>query len=304
MATTNYFTLNGQILAEEQLNGYGRRNYGIDGLGSVAATYDSTGASQNRFWYTPNGNILASTGTGSTPSMSWCGSAGYYSIGLAFSYKYVRARHYDYNGASWTSVDPLWPQMPAYLYVEGSPVNHLDPSGKGRVIDATVGLSAESNCHSKCVFCECYIDNLGYDFKMTFQPQGCVGCVVYQWVTSGKGQPWKKDSDCGWPYPWAQPCTRKDPNCQFSDTPGPGVGKQGFGCNRYDYQCSFVTCVECLSCPSGPKCWCMYWWIDSDLACSSDVDHCTCSGDCQTPAGAVWQYPAGTCSKNISALPQ
>lgn len=61
MATTNYYTVNGAILAEEQVSGSGYRSYGADALGSVVTTYDTNGTKQNSYRYTPYGVTATSS---------------------------------------------------------------------------------------------------------------------------------------------------------------------------------------------------------------------------------------------------
>src|ERR1700677_2034182 len=103
MATTNYYTFAGAILAENQPGGSGYRFYGPDPLGSVIATYDGAGTLQDTFRYAPYGTTLTNTGTAPAPAFGWSGSHGYRSTGLFYFETYVRARHYSSSLSAWTT---------------------------------------------------------------------------------------------------------------------------------------------------------------------------------------------------------
>jgi RHS repeat-associated protein len=86
---------------------------------------DAAGTATATFTYRPYGRLAASTGTQTTP----LGFAGQYTdpeSGLP----YLRARYYDPATAQFLSRDPIaLITRSAYAYVEGDPVNFVDPSG-------------------------------------------------------------------------------------------------------------------------------------------------------------------------------
>lgn len=129
MAVTNYYTVNGRILAES--TGGVRTTYGRDALGSTVSTFDSTGAVQNTYRYSPYGTSLIKSGTASDPKFVWNGSSGYRTSRAVYAAVYVRARHYDRVSGRWSTVDALWPRKSAYGYVLCSPSLRTDPSGRG-----------------------------------------------------------------------------------------------------------------------------------------------------------------------------
>jgi hypothetical protein len=75
LPTTNYFSVNGQIIAEE--TGGVQTDYVTDALGSVVATVDQNAQVINRYTYKPYGGLLSKTGTGPDPKFRWVGSWGY-----------------------------------------------------------------------------------------------------------------------------------------------------------------------------------------------------------------------------------
>src|SRR5947209_7489636 len=131
MAVTNYFTVNGSIMAQEQVGGVGRRSYGRDALGSIISTFDSAGASENTYRYSPYGFSNNKTGTATDPRFLWNGSSGYRTRLGAYTSVYVRARHYDAVSGRWISLDALWPEAPAFTYCSAKPTVLIDGSGEG-----------------------------------------------------------------------------------------------------------------------------------------------------------------------------
>ena len=130
MPVLNYYSVGGQIVGEKPSGG-NRRDYLTDALGSVVGTVTSTGAVENTYRYKPYGGLLARTGVASDPSFLWVGSQGYRQTGKKYSDVYVRARHYSSDVGRWTTRDPIgyddgWNQ---YGYVQGNPINGIDPSG-------------------------------------------------------------------------------------------------------------------------------------------------------------------------------
>lgn len=101
-----------------------------DGLGSVRAQVDATGAIVADQWYDPYGQVIDDNGT-------WVGSFGYAGeqtdeSGLGYN----RARYYNPAMGAFASLDPFEGvmhepmSMNGYGYVHGNPVNNTDPSGE------------------------------------------------------------------------------------------------------------------------------------------------------------------------------
>jgi RHS repeat-associated protein len=130
MAVTNYYTINGEIIAEKTA-GSSRVDYLTDALGSVTGTLNQSAQVVNTYRYKPYGAQLAKTGTGADPSFLWVGSQGYRQTGRKFSDDYVRARHYSSAEGMWTTKDPflIYPWRGSYFYADTSPVLLVDVSG-------------------------------------------------------------------------------------------------------------------------------------------------------------------------------
>jgi RHS repeat-associated protein len=107
-----------------------------DQLGSVRMLTDTAGVVRGTFTYSPYGAQSASTGTSTTPF----GFAGQYRDAETGFY-YLQARYYDPSLGQFLSVDPLVEetQMP-YTYVDGDPINEIDPSG------AACGIWGANTC--------------------------------------------------------------------------------------------------------------------------------------------------------------
>ncbi len=119
----SYYTVDGQMLGYKGASG--RKDFLRDNLGSVTAEIDQTGS--NRTFdgrYRPYGNLLWSTGN--SGKFGWVGSWGYRSTGLKASTQYVRARHYNYVNAMWTTEDRLWPNEKSYIYARSNPILLVD----------------------------------------------------------------------------------------------------------------------------------------------------------------------------------
>ena len=102
MAVTNYYTINGEIIAEKTTGG-NRVDYLTDALGSVTATLNQSAQVVNTYHYKPYGAQLAKSGVGTDPSFQWVGSQGYKQTSKKYSDIYVRARHYDTSTGRWTT---------------------------------------------------------------------------------------------------------------------------------------------------------------------------------------------------------
>ena len=125
MPVTNFDTVNGRIISE--YTGSVQLDYITDALGSVTGVCDQTGALVGSARYKPYGSTLSQSGT--EASVSWVGSKGYRPTGLAHSEFYIRRRHDSDLDGRWTTVDPLWPDMGAYVYADSRPTVSTDPSG-------------------------------------------------------------------------------------------------------------------------------------------------------------------------------
>ncbi|MBX3107817.1 MAG: hypothetical protein KF743_01420 [Fimbriimonadaceae bacterium] len=128
MGVTNYKTVNGKIRGEKRSGEAHWRDYLTDAVGNVVATYQD-GWQASGAVYNPYGTLWAGYNL-SGSRFGWLGSWGYRQTGFVSASHYVRARHYGMNGASWTSVDPLFPKEAAYGYVRGRVTRMVDPSGK------------------------------------------------------------------------------------------------------------------------------------------------------------------------------
>jgi len=100
--------------------------YGFDGNGSVTSLTDATGAVVGSYTYDAWGNTLASSGAKAQENpYRYSGKeqlAGYYSFGYRF---------YNAGLGRWINRDPLEEDggINLYAYVEGNPVNTVDPDG-------------------------------------------------------------------------------------------------------------------------------------------------------------------------------
>lgn len=137
MPVKTYHNLEGRILGETSAGV--RADYLTDAMGSVVGTADASQNIVNTYRYKPYGELLAKTGTGADPRFLWTGDTGSRTTGLARAEQYNRARHYGKGQAQWTSVDPVWPRQPQYVYVGGNPTVLIDPFG-------LASCSAEKSC--------------------------------------------------------------------------------------------------------------------------------------------------------------
>src|SRR5580658_1503028 len=106
MAVTNYYTINGEVIAERTA-GSARVDYLTDALGSITATVNQSAQVVNTYRYKPYGALLAKTGTGADPAFGWNGSHGYRPTLTKFCDFYVRARHDDSTTGRWGTLDPI-----------------------------------------------------------------------------------------------------------------------------------------------------------------------------------------------------
>jgi RHS repeat-associated protein len=143
--TERFYSVNGQMMGYE--SGGVKKDFLTDHLGSITAEIDQN---QNRTFetrYSAYGRNNWSTGTGC--GFGWVGSYGYRETGLFHSSHYVRARHYSYLTGNWSTVDPLWPNERAFLYVLERPTKVIDPTGKGCWLDGPPVYVPPDDCLAK-----------------------------------------------------------------------------------------------------------------------------------------------------------
>lgn len=95
-------------------------------IDSLSQTTDAAGAVISESTYCPFGEVRTQTGTNPSP-WGFVGSLGYYRDIAARLY--VRARFYRTRDSRWNTVDPLWPEEPAFGYAAADPIKRVDPSG-------------------------------------------------------------------------------------------------------------------------------------------------------------------------------
>jgi RHS repeat-associated protein len=108
----------------EQISAVGAATYlHVDQLGSVRLLTNASGAAAGKASYSPYGKV---THTGTTTPFGFAGQYTDAETGLVW----MRARYYDPSSGQFLGRDPLSPTTrSAYGYVEGDPINGLDPTG-------------------------------------------------------------------------------------------------------------------------------------------------------------------------------
>lgn len=125
MAVT-YCNFGGRLIGEVR-NGVAS-SYLPDTEGNIIGITDSAGNVTDTIDYHAFGEVASRTGTTPTPFL-YRGALGYYTDQPSGRI-YVRARTYMPNLARWLTVDPMWPEQPAYTYVFNNPITGSDPTGK------------------------------------------------------------------------------------------------------------------------------------------------------------------------------
>ncbi len=98
----------------------------LDGVGSVTAFTDSSGAVSSAFSYTAYGSpVGSSSGTYAYGTYGYDSATGLY---------FARARYYDPASGRFLSEDPMRGAN-AYLYADATPVLRFDPTGKAPVVE-------------------------------------------------------------------------------------------------------------------------------------------------------------------------
>ncbi len=96
-----------------------------DPQGNVIGRIDSTQAVVGKTWYWPYGELRTGA-LGS--SLGYGGTWGYYTDNTS-NRIYIRARYLKPNYTRWLTVDPLWPEERAYVYVDSEAATLVDSSG-------------------------------------------------------------------------------------------------------------------------------------------------------------------------------
>jgi RHS repeat-associated protein len=128
-ATTHYLQVQGQVLAQYDSGTWGY--VAPDALGSVRQVVDLAGSVTLAQSYDPFGNALEVAGSAESV-FGYTGEQMDASTGLV----YLRARYYGSGTGRFLSKDPwkgddLRPQsLNGWSYVEGNPINRIDPRGR------------------------------------------------------------------------------------------------------------------------------------------------------------------------------
>lgn len=119
----------------EQINSSTALWFHQDQLGSVRLVTDVGGVGQASYGFDAYGNLIASSGAIANPFLF----AGEYRDAESSLY-YLRSRYYDTTTGQFASADPLVAvTLERYAYVEGNPLNGVDPSGR---LDLGAGWNA------------------------------------------------------------------------------------------------------------------------------------------------------------------
>ncbi len=97
-----------------------------DPQGNVIGRIDSNQVILGKTWYWPYGELRTGA-LGS--SLGYGGMWGYYTDNTS-NRIYIRARYLKPNYTRWLTVDPVWPNTSAYVYVADRPIVDVDPTGK------------------------------------------------------------------------------------------------------------------------------------------------------------------------------
>jgi RHS repeat-associated protein len=110
-----------------QAKGDKKEYYAKDHLGSVRDVLDATGKSIAKYDYDPYGNLINGQSKDLKPEFGYAGMQYHAPSGLYLT-KY---RAYDPKDGRWLSRDPIGETggINLYSYVEGDPINEIDPLG-------------------------------------------------------------------------------------------------------------------------------------------------------------------------------
>ncbi len=131
--------------------------YHKDGLGSVVALTDGSGATVGTQLFDAWGNKLAVTASGSIAQYGYTGREPD-ETGLI----YYRARYYDPGIGRFTQRDPIGLKggINTYAYVNGNPVNKTDPTGLTPILFSAYDPSSDKS----------YFSGGGSTYSMPLQP--------------------------------------------------------------------------------------------------------------------------------------
>jgi hypothetical protein len=197
MAVTNYYSLNGRIIAEDTSGA--RTDYLRDALGSVVATTDQNQNVTTTARYAAYGTPFETTGNYSTLRFGWCGSWGYRKTqrsgtGLPQSETYVRARHYSTAASRWTNSDTFWPFEDSHAYARGKAVLAADPRGTRVSMTGSCGSEQTWGTTGNTAF-TCYQHQLDkFRNRTQAQDQAIQHCLqLYPPVTGTPNPNWYDD---------------------------------------------------------------------------------------------------------------
>jgi RHS repeat-associated protein len=126
-----------RISQDQYISGWDLSYYQYDGGGSVRQLTNSVGAVTDSYEYDAFGNSFTKVGT--TPN-NYLYRGEQYDTDLGLYY--LRARYYNPATGRFMSRDPLDgnaidpASLHKYLYADGDPVNAIDPSGRGPLLEA------------------------------------------------------------------------------------------------------------------------------------------------------------------------
>lgn len=146
-----------------------------DGLGSVSAVLDASGAVVASYSYSPWGEV--SGGAGELPAYGYNAEEATVAAGL----QYLRARWYDPAGASFASRDTYLGDAPdlaslnRYAYAQGNPVAYSDPAGRAAWLKSAskTVLSAAGKGNGKLTYNRLSGSLLDPTLKRTGQKASC-----------------------------------------------------------------------------------------------------------------------------------
>jgi hypothetical protein len=108
MGVTNYFAVDSVIFGEETVGSPGTRAYGLDALGSIAATYDAAeGLIEDTYYYTPCGSLSFQTGGAISPLFLWNGGLAFRQTYASHSDIYAIGSSYDTSAGRWSNIGTL-----------------------------------------------------------------------------------------------------------------------------------------------------------------------------------------------------
>ncbi len=268
--------VNGEIVAETR-NGV-RHFHAHDAQGNTIALYDDAGAKTDTYTYWPYGAVRTRTGTTVNP-YQYSGAWGCYKDSTGRTYMQARTLRHDIT--RWVSVDPLWPEEQAYLYVRSMPTLDVDPNGMQGTIgppapppDPTDFIHSKCNCKKgvpkvrrshpgfECYRAACIrACKLLNDYDDSYITENCPGwpnivkCISYNAQTP--------------------PCTKEHPywiSCTTTYGTGPGGNlsnnpphEQGVLNNTCCVECQIRACCKANKVRHGAMTFLINSWMDCEI---------------------------------------